>query len=321
MVPDGVNLGQPRRHGLDSVAKFYTVRNLAALSHIWRTIHRLDDPQLAAQVAFVFTSLYRRVTRFSEFRFWGGSGNTARLNVPFIFDEPNVFIAFNRKARTIADHLASTATHYSGRTIITQGSATDVPYLPDESVDCVFTDPPFGANINYSEMNLLWESWLGRRTDTTEEAIVNRLQGKDLAAYGKLMTESLAECYRVLRPGHWMLLVFMNSSAKVWKALRGAITDAGFVLVKADVFDKQHGTFKHFVSENTAGADLVLHCLKPKEQTRRVDGSDRSMPLEDFLSLVDAERYLQPYLHVSRPTEIDLRRLYSEWVADDDRHT
>lgn len=314
-VPDGVNLGQPRRHGLDSIDKFYTARNLAALSHIWRAIHRIEDAQLAAQVAFAFTSLYRRVTRFSEFRFWGGSGNTARLNVPFIFDEPNVFISFERKARTIADHLASTATHYAGQTLIAQGSATDMAYLPDGSVDLVFTDPPFGANINYSEMNLLWESWLGRHTDVTNEAIVNRVQGKDLAAYEKLMTESLAECYRVLRAGHWMLLVFMNSSAKVWEALKTSIAEAGFVLVKADVFDKQHGTFKHFVSENTAGADLVLHCLKPKRGAKRTVETGSRTSLEDFLRVVDADSYLQPYLHVERPTELDLRRLYSEWVA------
>ena len=55
----------------------------------------------------------------------------------------------------------------------------------------------------------------------------------------------------------------------MWEALRTAITDAGFVIVNADVFDKQHGTFKHFVSENTAGADLVLHCLSRKPGSRR----------------------------------------------------
>lgn len=113
-----------------------------------------------------------------------------------------------------------------------------------------------------------------------------------------------------------MLLVFMNSSAKVWDALKSAITEAGFVLVKADVFDKQHGTFKHFVSENTAGADLVLHCLKPKRGAKRsLDESGAAVSLDEFLRLVDADSYLQPFLHVERPTEIDLRRMYSDWVG------
>jgi len=315
ILPDGVNLGQPRRHGLTSVDKFYTARNLSALSHIWKTIHRIEDPQLAAQVAFVFTSLYRRVTRFSEFRFWGGSGNTARLNVPFIFDEPNVFVSFERKARTINDHLATTAQSYRGLTTIVNGSATDLHFLPNESIDLVFTDPPFGANINYSEMNLLWESWLGRTTDTANEAIVNRVQDKGLPEYQKLMEQSLEECYRVLRSGGWLLLVFMNSSAKVWAALQEAIFGAGFVIEKADVFDKQHGTFKHHVSANTPGADLVLHCRKV-EPGQEPTARDGARSLEDFLAVVDPTRYLLPYVHVARPTEVDLRRLYSEWVAE-----
>jgi DNA modification methylase len=313
-LPDGVNLAQPRKHGLDSVDKFYTPRALTALSHIWKNVHRVEDAQLAGQLAFVFTSLYRRVTRLSEFRFWGGSGNTARLNIPFIFEESNVFISFARKARTIEDHLRTTGRHLTGRTAVVEQSATQLDYLSDNSVDIVFTDPPFGANINYSEMNLLWESWLGRFTDPKTEAIINRVQGKKIQDYEKLMCASLSEAYRVLRPGHWMLLVFMNSSASVWESLRTAIDAAGFIIVTADVFDKEHGTFKHFVSENTAGADLVLHCLKPKSPEMRFS-RNREISIDEFLEFVDFDRYLQPYLHVERATEYDLRRVYSEWIA------
>jgi len=113
------------------------------------------------------------VTKLSEFRFWGGSGNTAHFNVPFIFNEANVFATFERKAASILDHLETTAVNYEGDRAVIAGSATDLNYLPDESIDFIFTDPPFGANINYSEMNILWESWLGEFTDATNEAIVN----------------------------------------------------------------------------------------------------------------------------------------------------
>jgi hypothetical protein len=183
----------------------------------------------------------------------------------------------------------------------------------------VFTDPPFGANINYSEMNILWESWLGAFTDTTHEAIVNRFQDKNIATYGRLMLGSLKECHRVLRPGHWMLLVFMNSSQDVWDTLRRAVLDAGFSLQRVDIFDKQHGTFKQFVSDNTAGCDLLLHC-------RKDDAAAPGHPSQSIGSAVHAvERFLQerkapvprlPYLHVSRQEEIDYRMLYSEFLAD-----
>lgn len=318
-LPDGVNLGQPKRHGLNTIRSFYPDRSLIVMSRLWEQIHRIEDPNVAGFAAFAFTGLYRRVTRFSEFRFWGGSGNSARLNVPYIYEESNVFHTFRRKVRAIRDHLEATAEHYAGSSTVHVGSATDCAWLPDASVDLVFTDPPFGANINYSEMNLLWESWLGQFTDPTDEAIVNRVQGKSLDDYGKLMTRSFAEAYRVLRPGHWMLVMFMNSSGKVWEEIRTAIGEAGFLMVSADVFDKQHGTFKHFVHENTAGADVVLHCLKPAVPSVGLTAKQESQlrnGVEAFLTSRDLATYRQTYLHVLRESEVDYRRLYSEWLCE-----
>ena len=56
-LPEGVNLRQPAKHGFDSIDKFYTSRNLAAMSHLWQTIHRVEDRDLAAYLAFALTSL------------------------------------------------------------------------------------------------------------------------------------------------------------------------------------------------------------------------------------------------------------------------
>ena len=317
-LPDGVNLNQPKRHGLDRIDLFYTRRNLIGLSHLWQTIHRVEDTSLASLLAFVFTSLYQRVTRLSEFRFWGGSGNTARFNVPFIFNEANVFVTFERKASNIIDHLTTTATRYSGKKAIVCGSATDMGHLPDQSVDFIFTDPPFGANINYSEMNILWESWLGVFTDPTCEAIVNKHQGKTVASYQMLMTQSFRESYRVLRDGHWMLVVFMNSSREVWQALRTAIEEAGFAIEQINIFDKQHGTFKQFVSDNTAGSDLVIHCRK-RIADRQADDREQILTsghsIRNFLLSRGGGLPKTIFLHVHRDPEIDYRLLYSEWLA------
>jgi DNA modification methylase/transcriptional regulator with XRE-family HTH domain len=318
-LPDGVNLRQPKRHGLDRIDRFYTPRNLAALSHIWQAIHRVEDVQVAAHLGFAFTSLYQRVTRLSEFRFWGGSGNTARFNVPFIFNEANVFVTFARKARSIQDHLETTASQYSGKAIVIQNSATALDYLPDETIDLIFTDPPFGANINYSDMNFLWESWLGVFTNTQDEAIVNKVQHKGVDEYRALMTQSFKECYRVLRPGRWMLVVFMNSAQAIWEALRVALLEAGFQIYKADIFDKQHGTFKQFVSENTAGFDLVLHCRKLASRDGAPSRGNATRAVREsilaFLDQIDVSKRISTYLHVDREEEVDFRGLYSEWMA------
>ena len=315
-IPDGVNLNQPKRHGLDFVSKFYTDRNLVACAAIWREIKRIADPELAAAVGFVFTSLYQRVTRLSEYRFWGGSGNTANFNVPQIFNEANVFITFERKAKSIADHFATTARRYRGRCVVRTGSATDLSWLPSNSIDFIFTDPPFGANINYSEMNILWEAWLGSYTDPSKEAIISKAQGKSVDDYEELMTDGLAEAYRVLRPGHWMVLIFMNSSENVWHALNAAIRKAGFAVERVSIFDKQHGTFKQFVSENTAGADLMIHCKKGgKESAFRSKFAGKALRVSTFIERENKSIPIFPYVHVEREAEIDYRTLYSRYIA------
>lgn len=316
-LPDGVNLNQPKRHGLDSVEKFYTARNLVACAAIWREIKRIEDPKLATAVGFVFTSLYQRVTRMSEYRFWGGSGNTANFNVPQIFNETNVFVTFERKAKNIADHFSTTAKSYDGRAVVRTGSATDLGFLPENSIDFIFTDPPFGGNINYSEMNILWESWLGAFTETADEAIMNRSQNKGIENYGALMQKSLEECFRVLRPNRWMVLVFMNSSEKVWRALRNAIEESGFSIEKINIFDKQHGTFKQFVSENTAGSDLMIHCRKPEDGEMHISPVGQGdAEVSEFLTRQRDQIPILPFLHVKRDAEVDYRTLYSRYIAE-----
>ena len=48
-------------------------------------------------------------------------------------------------------------------------SADRLSHLGDDSVDYVFTDPPFGSNIFYSDMSRFHEAWLGRTTDNATD--------------------------------------------------------------------------------------------------------------------------------------------------------
>jgi hypothetical protein len=167
-------------------------------------------------------------------------------------------------------------------------------------------------------MNILWESWFDCFTNIAEEAIVNRFQHKDVARYGQLMTQSLKECHRVLRCGHWMILVFMNSSHEVWQVLSDAVMDAGFSVERVDIFDKQHGTFKQFVSDNTAGCDLMLHCRKVKAAQTSASPPTFTVAADMVRLFLDERRGAIPklsYLHVRREDDIDYRMLYSEFLA------
>src|SRR5207248_1172971 len=101
----------------------------------------------------------------------------------------------------------------------------------DGSVDYVFTDPPFGSNIFYSDMNLFHEAWLGLSTNHESEAVVHTTGRKKQGAaerYEKLLRRAFSEAYRILRPGRYMSVVFGNSSGRIWGLVQRAMRDAGF---------------------------------------------------------------------------------------------
>ena len=171
-------------------------------------------------------------------------------------------------------------------------------------------------------MNYLWESWLDVFTQTSDEAIVNRVQGKTIEDYSDLLAQAFREMHRVLKPNRWLSIVFHNSSAKVWAAIQQAITQGDFNIASIQTLDKRHGTFKQFVSENAVGYDLVIHCCK-ETGGRKVTGSQRIIDsLSTAKSFIEgklengAEGYSVHYLHVNRESEVDSRKLYSLWLKE-----
>ena len=131
--------------------------------------------------------------------------------------------------------------------------------------DYIFTDPPFGANLNYSELSFLWESWIGVTTRSKFEAIVNQAVGKALPEYQELMTRCFAEYFRILKPNRWMTVEFHNSQNAVWNAIQEALQKSGFIVADVRTLDKQGSSFKQVTAATAVKQDLVISAYKPKE--------------------------------------------------------
>jgi hypothetical protein len=162
---------------------------------------------------------------------------------------------------------------------ILTGSATQLDRVPDASVDYIFTDPPFGSNIFYSDCNLIWEAWLGSVTDDRLEAVVNRSRkhakgGKTVAEYADLMGRALAEMHRVLKPSGWVTLVFHNTDPEIWVALQESAAKAGFRIDGAAGLDRQQHSHKGYKgkneTENVAHFDVVLSMQKEALDVERL---------------------------------------------------
>jgi DNA modification methylase len=268
------------KHDLVTTASFFSERNLAVLAALREAIGSIVDMDIQAKLLFAFTAI---LTRASKRYQWNPKRplNAANQNyyIAPVFYEWNVYDLFLRKVDAVLrsdDHIRTQMGLYGvGRLpdvhYITQSA--DALELADASIDYVFTDPPFGSNIFYSDMNLFHEAWLGELTDHEREAVVDRSgnghKRRTAERYEQLITRSLCEAHRVLKPGGWLSLVFSNSSGEMWALVQRALHAANFVLEHVAILDKGQRSVKGLASgfENVVTVDLILSMRKADDRT------------------------------------------------------
>ena len=292
------------RNGLTSTAAFYSRRNLCALAALRDAIENVGEPQVRAKLLFAFTAV---LTRASKRYQWSRQRplNAANANyyVAPVFYEWNVFDLFDRKvtAAIRSDEWirgrrngAAPAGAPGPEVVYDLASADRLP-LEDDSVDYVFTDPPFGANIFYSDMNLFHEAWLPETTDPDAEAVVDRVDTgtpRTVGRYERILADALRECRRVVKPGGYVTLLFGNSSGAMWRLLQRALARAGLEPVPdlIAVLDKGQRSVKGLASgfENVATLDLML-TLRPAPNGHRPTSTPSSQVVDDFVRTLLAE--------------------------------
>ena len=257
-TPDGIESRRNDIIGVTNAHQFYTRRNLLAASAY---CHYAKNNSLAM---FVFSAANINVSKMYRYRSNGKGGNlSGTLYIPSTPQENNFFQTIKRKATDIESAFTSLQNEFT--TMVGTGSSTNLHSINENSIDYIFTDPPFGGNLNYSELSFLWESWLEIYTNNSSEAVMNRIQGKGLPEYQQLMERCFCEFYRVLKPGRWMTVEFHNSQNSVWNAISEAILRAGFIIADVRTLDKKQNSFKQIMTATAVKQDLVISAYKPKE--------------------------------------------------------
>lgn len=255
-MPDGYNTEQPKKsHGVTHVHQFYTKRNLWVLG----TLHaKVKNPFIKFWLTSIDHGLGKRVKHGN----WSFpmSVLSGTLYIPALSRENNPMYFYNNKLKR---YIRAFSNKIGNNSIITAQSSTALVNIPQSSIDYIFTDPPFGGNLMYSELNFLWEAWLRVFTNNRSEAVVNDVQRKGLPEYQALMERCFAENYRILKPGRWMTVEFHNSQNRVWMAIQQALTRAGFIIADVRTLDKKQGTFKQVTTTSAVKQDLIISAYKP----------------------------------------------------------
>jgi adenine-specific DNA methylase len=186
-----------------------------------------------------------------------------------------------------------------------QGSATQLDGLETNSIDLVITDPPFGNNIQYSELADYFYVWLrlalkakypdifsAELTPKAMEAVTNPVREKDdpEAFYKRLLTQSWIECHRILKDGGLLAFTFHHSEDEPWVSVLESLFEAGFYLeaaypIRSDE-TKGEGSKPGTFGSQQIEYDIIHVCRKRTEEPKKVSwGRMRREVLADVRQL------------------------------------
>lgn len=255
-------------HGITHIHHFYTRRNLIAIAAAWNlaeeypeNIRKALQFWISSYNASHSTLMTRVVCKKGAKDLVCTSTQSATLYISSLPVEKNVFLGLKNKLKMVTSAYLAFQNR-TNKVSVNCASSLNVA-LPDSSVDYIFTDPPFGENIQYSEVNLISEAWLGKITNREEEVIVSSYQNKSIDEYRLLLTKSFVEAFRILKPGHYMTVIFHSTKPEVWNALYAAWQNAGFTMVRSSILDKVQASFKQTTTKGSVKGDPVILLQKP----------------------------------------------------------
>ena len=324
------------RSGMTETGKFFSPRNGIALVELWKAIDTVEDEAVRQELRFAFTAILPRASMRYQ---WSAKRPLNAQNQTYyiapVYFELNVCDLYSRKVNAVIranDALFEHGDLFSPEKLhdvrYELASAEKLAHLDDRSVDYVFTDPPFGSNIFYSDMNLFQEAWLGQTTDHAREAVVHttgkRKNGSE-ERYEELLRGAFSEAFRVLKPGRHMSVVFGNSSGRIWGLVQRALRDAGFKAspVHVAILDKGQRSVKglNSGSEGVVTVDLIVTMQKPAAGERPEQGA--TLASGDTEALIRAAVDEVSADEVSNPSRVYariLRKAIQKGLVLDDLH-
>lgn len=186
---------------------------------------------------------------------------------------------------------------------ISTGSSTTLP-MPDQSVDIVLTDPPFLANVSYSELADFFHAWLKGiepydgycSADSTR--VDGEVQAPDPERFRVSMAAIWREVGRVLRPGGVLAFSFHHSDANGWAALHHSLADAEFIVTNViPVADEMVTSLSRAGANEPTRLNAIIVCRhRSHDPIPHAENAELSLACarEALAALVDAGIHLGP---------------------------
>ncbi|WP_163558799.1 DUF1156 domain-containing protein [Halomonas sp. NO4] len=314
-IPAGSKTSEPMRYGMNSWEEMFTPRQLLGHLTVMEALHDAK-PKIIEAVGeergkAVITYLQFMLDKVTDYNSRQTRWEYTRGVVKGGFGRHDFSLKWTFGEMTYAG--ASSALRWGGRQVakaygelcdacaeldklsgdylpsITRGSAADMSYIGDCSVDAVVMDPPYYDNVQYSELSDFYYVWHKRSlgdlypgwfdhevTDKSQEAVANPARDGSAksakARYEELMQGIFAESKRVLKPEGIMTLMFTHKSSDAWETLTNALIQSGWDITACMPVESESGYSTHQMNMASAASTIFIAC-RPADRRDREPSS------------------------------------------------
>lgn len=232
----------PKGSDVETIEGLFSDRQTAQLAYLKHLINKVENESVRNSLLLTFSTTITKINRTyhhstyasenagdcSAFRYYRFRIAPEEVNL-------DTFATFAGKLKNIIAAKQEIASLITKETInnaeIKKGTATNLKGIADESVDYIYTDPPYGAKIPYLDLSVMWNAWLDlpvSEEDYELEAIEGGEHHKTKENYSELLAGSIEEMFRVLKYDRWMSFVFAHKDPAYWHLIVETAEHAGF---------------------------------------------------------------------------------------------
>jgi 16S rRNA G966 N2-methylase RsmD len=289
-VPLPENIQLPSNSDVARYCDLFTPGQLASLAIIKNEINKIADADVKSDLLLAWSATLSKLNKTfistegrAESR--GGSSifSIYRYKVAkepvqlpawktFMERAENVLVAKAEIHRAI--ELKSRTRGWSGAFQLYSQDVEGLSQQLDNTVDYIFTDPPYGGHISYLDLSTLWNNWLGILPPLTireQEIIVGGELKLTEESYTERLSKSIRACVRMLKHGRWLSVVFQHWSLNYFEAILTAATEEGAELKAAvsQIGDPIWSMHKKKNRETVLAGEFILTFYKSGRRKER----------------------------------------------------
>jgi DNA modification methylase len=324
--PKGVKLPSNADRGY--VEDLFGRAQLITLTHLRSAIMRITNERARELLLFAFSGILARasITYGIDPKHAGGGDSgifrVYRYWVPPNPDYRDVWNLFSTRAKLVANAKGRSNTLFKDFTcedetfnVYCDSAENLLKYVDKDTVDYIYTDPPYGAHIAYLDLSIMWHAWLGFEVTPemrAREAIEGGEQQFDEKHYLEVLQKSFEQMFYALKDEAWLSLVFHHKETNLWYSIRDMLRYIGFTYVNTVAQPLAKQTFHKIKNPlRVLGESLIVNFQKTA--VRKIS-QPMSLPMANLIKNV-AERVI--YRDGGATTEEILREVVPDLFDND----